>query len=92
VLYVEELIGADEVNTMPAETIAAFQDHGEVKDGSLTKGVDEARRLLDELREVGVDYDDVVLTLEEEGVQKFADSFVELLEGIRAKRDQLVAA
>jgi transaldolase len=91
VLYVEELIGPDTVNTMPAETIKAFQDHGEVKD-TLTKGVDAARKLLDELREAGVDYDSVVATLEAEGVQKFADSFDELLGGIRAKREQLVAA
>jgi transaldolase len=91
VLYVEELIGPDTVNTMPAETIAAFQDHGEVKD-TLTAGVDEAHRLLDDLREAGVDYDSVVETLEAEGVQKFADSFDELLDGIRAKREQLVAA
>jgi transaldolase len=92
VMYVEELIGADVVNTMPAETIAAFQDHGEVKKDSLLSGIDEAHALFDELREVGVDYDDVVLTLEEEGVQKFADSFAELLAGVRAKREQLVAA
>jgi transaldolase len=92
VLYVEELIGPEVVNTMPAETIAAFQDHGEVKKNSLLSGLDEARALLDQLREVGIDYDDVVLTLEEEGVQKFADSFAELLAGIRAKREQLVAA
>jgi transaldolase len=92
VLYVEELIGPDTVNTMPGETIAAFQDHGEVKAGSLMKDIDAAHRLLDELREAGVDYDDVVLTLEAEGVQKFADSFAELLDGIRAKREQLVAA
>jgi transaldolase len=92
VLYVEELIGPDVVNTMPAETIAAFQDHGEVKKDSLTSGIDAARKLLDDLREAGVDYDDVVLTLEEEGVQKFADSFSELIAGIRDKREQLVAA
>jgi transaldolase len=92
VLYVEELIGPDTVNTMPAETIAAFQDHGEIKPNSLTTGLDEARALIDELREVGVDYDDVVLTLEEEGVQKFADSFEDLLDGIRAKRGELVSA
>jgi transaldolase len=91
VLYVEELIGPDTVNTMPAETIAAFQDHGEVKD-TLTTGIDEAHRLLDRLREAGVDYDSVVETLEAEGVQKFADSFDDLLAGIRAKREQLVAA
>jgi transaldolase len=92
VLYVEELIGPDVVNTMPAETVAAFQDHGELKKDSLTSGIDEARALFDELRTAGVDYDDVVLTLEQEGVEKFADSFSELIAGIRAKRDQLVAA
>jgi transaldolase len=92
VLYVEELIGPDTVNTMPAETIVAFQDHGEVRKDSLTSGIDAAHTLLGDLREAGVDYDDVVATLEEEGVQKFADSFAELLAGIRAKREQLVAA
>jgi transaldolase len=92
VIYVEELIGPDTVNTMPAETIAAFQDHGEVKKDSLTSGIDAARKLLDDLSQAGVEYDDVVLTLEEEGVQKFADSFAELIAGIRARREQLVAA
>jgi transaldolase len=91
VLYVEKLIGPDTVNTMPAETIAAFQDHGEVRD-TLTYRPAEAQELLDDLARAGVDYDDVVLTLEEEGVQKFADSFDELLDGIRAKRGQLVSA
>jgi len=92
VLYVEELIGPDTVNTMPAETVAAFQDHGEVKRDSLTADAEGARRLLDELAAVGVDYDEVTETLEEEGVQKFADSFDELLDGIRAKRSELAAA
>jgi transaldolase len=92
VLYVEELIGPDTVNTMPQETIEAFQDHGRVAADTLTKDVDEARRLLDDLAEVGVDYEDVVETLEREGVQKFADSFDELLEGVRSKRGDLVAA
>ena len=85
VLYVEELIGRDTVNTMPFETIAAFQDHGEVAD-TLTEGLDEAHALLAELADAGVDYEDVVATLEVEGVQKFADSFDSLLDGIRAKR------
>ncbi len=52
----------------------------------------EAKQLLERLAEVGVDYDDVVATLEAEGVQKFADSFEELLDGIRAKRSELAAA
>jgi transaldolase len=89
VLYVEELIGPDTVNTMPLETIAAFQDHGEVRD-TLTEDLDEAKALLDELAQAGVDYDDVTDALEREGVQKFSDSFASLLEGIDAKRAALV--
>jgi transaldolase len=91
VLYVEELIGPETVNTMPEETIQAFQDHGEVA-LTLEQGLDEAKRLFEQLDEAGVDYDDVVRVLEEEGVQKFADSFSELLDGIRAKRGELAAA
>jgi transaldolase len=91
VMYVEELIGPETVNTMPKETIEAFQDHGEVR-LTLEEGLDEARKLFDDLAAAGVDYDDVTRVLEEEGVQKFADSFNELLEGVAAKRAQLVAA
>ena len=87
VLYVEELIGPHTVNTMPEETIKAFQDHGEVRGDTVLDGVDDAHRLLEELAAVGVDYDDVVLTLEKEGVQKFSDSFAELLDGVKAKRE-----
>ena len=92
VMYVEELIGPETVNTMPAETVAAFQDHGKVVADTITEGLPESRKLLERLAEVGVDYDDVVATLEAEGVQKFADSFEELLDGIRAKRSELAAA
>ncbi len=92
VMYVEELIGPETVNTMPLETIEAFQDHGEVRGDTLLEGVDEAKRLFEELRAAGVDYDDVTETLEREGVQKFADSFEELLAGIREKRAELAAA
>jgi transaldolase len=91
VLYVEELIGPETVNTMPEETIEAFQDHGEVAP-TLEQGIDEAKRVFEELDAAGVDYDDVVRVLEEEGVQKFADSFSELLDGIAAKRGELAAA
>jgi transaldolase len=91
VMYVEELIGPATVNTMPEETIRAFQDHGRVE-VTLTKNVDEARKLFDDLQAVGIDYDDVTDTLEREGVQKFIDSFEELLEGIQAKRGELVEA
>ena len=89
VLYVEELIGPETVNTMPLETIVAFQDHGAVKD-TLTQGVDEARQHLHALADAGVDYDDVAATLEREGVEKFSDSFRQLLDGIESKRAALV--
>ena len=92
VLYVEELIGPHTVNTMPEETIEAFQDHGEVSGDTVLEGVAEAHRLLDQLAAVGIDYDDVVDTLEREGVQKFSDSFTELLDGVSAKRGELVAS
>ncbi len=91
VLYVEELIGPETVNTMPEETIEAYQDHGEVA-LTLESDLDEARRVFERVGEAGVDYDDVVAVLEREGVQKFSDSFSELLEGVRAKRGELVSA
>ena len=91
-IYVEELIAPDTVNTMPLETIEAFQDHGEVRGDTALKGIKKARALLDELRSAGIDYDDVVQTLEAEGVQKFDDSFAELLAGIRSKQGALAAA
>ena len=76
---------------MPEETIQAFQDHGEVRGDTVLDGVDGAHELLEQLAAVGVDYDDVVATLEKEGVQKFSDSFAELLEGVRAKRESVAA-
>jgi transaldolase len=91
VMYIEELIGPETVNTMPKETIEAFQDHGIVRP-TLEEGLDEARQLFQELAQAGVDYDDVTRVLEDEGVQKFADSFDQLLEGIAAKRSELVPA
>jgi transaldolase len=91
VLYVEDLIGPDTVNTMPEETIEAFQDHGEVAD-TIELGIDGAEQVLIDLREAGIDYDDVTETLEREGVQKFIDSFTELKQGIAEKRDALAVA
>jgi transaldolase len=91
VMYVEELIGPDTVNTMPEETIVAFQDHGNVAE-RLTQGIDEARKLFDDLRAAGIDYDDVSDTLEREGVEKFTDSLDQLKDGINAKRGELAHA
>ena len=91
VMYVEELIGPNTVDTMPDETIEAFQDHGEVA-ATLEQGIDEAKRVFEELEQAGVDYGDVTATLEREGVEKFSDSFSDLLEGIRAKSGELATA
>jgi transaldolase len=91
VLYVEELIGPETVNTMPRETIEAFQDHGKVE-RTLDRDLDGARRTFELFAEAGVDYDDVVATLEREGVEKFAKSFRELFADLESKRDALVAA
>jgi transaldolase len=91
VLYVEELIGPDTVNTMPLETLEAFADHGEVRGDTVVDGVEEAEKLIDQLAAAGVDYDQVVDKLEQEGVQKFADAFDDLLGGIEARRGELAA-
>jgi transaldolase len=87
---VDNLVGPATVNTLPGSTLQAFMDHGEVNSKALEEGLDEARKLIGELREAGVDYEDVTETLEKEGVQKFADSFDELLEGIKDKSRQVV--
>jgi transaldolase len=90
-LYVEELIGPDTVNTMPEETIKAYQDHGEPQP-RLQSGVEDAQQLLAELERVGVDYNDVTETLEREGVEKFSGSFDELLQSLRNKQQSLAPA
>jgi transaldolase len=91
VMYIEGLIGSETVNTMPEETIRAFQDHGEVE-LTLTKDVEAAHKLFADLAAAGIDYDDVTDTLEREGVQKFSDSFEELMDGIKSKHGELVKA
>jgi transaldolase len=84
-LYVDELIGPETITTMPEETIAAFQDHGRVE-RRLETELEAAQQVFRELYAAGVDYDDVVATLEREGIEKFDAAFNELLEGIAGKR------
>jgi transaldolase len=91
IMYVEELIGPDTVDTMPEDTIKAYQDHGDPQ-VRLDKGLDEAERVFDGLAKAGVDYEDVTDTLEREGVEKFADSFDELMKALDAKRESLAPA
>ncbi len=88
VRYVEELVGPETVNTMPEATLMAFQDHGAAAP-TLERGLEEAERLLARLGEAGIDYDDVVETLEAEGIQKFSDAFSKLLAGLEGKRQAL---
>jgi transaldolase len=90
-LYVEELIGPETISTMPEETIRAFQDHGRVE-LRLESDLDEAQSLFNKLYTVGVDYDDVVATLERDGIEKFVASFDELLKRVGEKRRDLAAA
>jgi transaldolase len=86
--YVEPLIGAHTVNTMPATTAAAFADHG--KPGkNLTRAVPAARKALKELKSLGIDLKRVTWQLENEGIQKFIEPFDKLLGNIEAKRKAL---
>jgi len=88
VLYVEELIGPDTVNTMPLTTIESFHDHGLVR-LSLEDHLREAKAQLAALADAGIHYDQVTRQLQEEGVQKFIDSFHKLFECIDKKRKGL---
>jgi transaldolase len=90
-LYVDELIGPDTVNTMPEETVLAFQDHGSPRP-MLHEGLAEAQAVLDELAEVGVSYEELTDTVEREGVEKFEASFNELLDSLAAKLGSLTGA
>jgi len=90
VLYIEELIGPETVDTMPEGTLRAFQEHGNVAP-TLERGQAEAQRLLARLAEVGIDYDHVVQTLEAEGIEKFIAAFTGLLAGLDAKQHLLKA-
>jgi transaldolase len=89
VLYVEELIARDTVNTMPLETIEAFADHGEVRGQTATEGLDRARRLWSDLAALGIDEDEVGDRLDREGVEKFTDSYNGAVEAIRDKAQRL---
>ena len=82
-LYVEGLVVPRTVNTMPLETIDAYQDHGDPNPTPFdASDIEDAEETLRQMSAVGVDYDDVVQTLEHEGVEKFAASWRELLEGV----------
>jgi transaldolase len=85
VLYVEELIGPDTVNTMPMETIAAFADHGSVRGATLREGGGDAMAVLTSLSAARIKMESVADELESSGVKLFAESFTQLLEGLNTK-------
>jgi transaldolase len=85
VMYVEELIGPDTVNTMPLDTIEAFLDHGRVE-RTLDRNLDEARRIMEDAEAHGIAMSAVTRELLTEGVQAFAKSFDELIGAIESKR------
>ena len=82
-LYVTELVAAGVVNTMPEKTLEATFDHGVIEGDTITGAYADAGAVLDALAAVGVDYDDVTLTLENEGVEKFIVSWGELIDSVR---------
>ena len=81
VLYVEELIGKDTVNTIPPATFDAFRDHGKVRN-SLTEGIDEARNTMETLSKAGISMKEVTDKLTKDGVKLFADAFDQLLAAV----------
>ncbi len=91
VLYAEQLIGMETVDTMPPQTIVAFADHGEVC-GTVTEGAKQAHEVFRELADVGIHMEQVGQQLEDEGVTSFANSFKELLQTIDGKRHAVAAA
>jgi transaldolase len=84
VLYVEELIGPETVNTMPLPTLEAFRDHGRVRD-TLTEELDGQRAVFASLAAVGIDMEEVAQQLEDEGVKSFAASFEQLAKTIEER-------
>jgi transaldolase len=91
VLYAEELIGPDTVDTMPLETVENFADHGIVR-YSIEDDLAGAQATLDALEQLGIHYDQVTQQLLDEGVQKFADSFHQLFAGIDKKKNAIEAS
>ncbi len=84
VLYVEELIGPDTVNTMPEPTLRAFADHGRVRP-TLAEGVDEAERVIASLPDAGIDLDAVTAKLLEDGIEAFSKDYDSLVKAVEAK-------
>ncbi|MGI8680058.1 MAG: transaldolase [Jatrophihabitans sp.] len=86
-MYVVELVAQDTVNTMPEVTLDAVADHGDIRGDTIAGTYDDARKVIDDLNGLGIEYDDVIHVLEDEGVQKFEDSYAQLAESVRGQLD-----
>ena len=86
--YVTDLVVADTVNTMPEKTLEAFADHGEVEGDAVSGRAQEAEQVFARLESVGIDFDDVLLVLEREGVEKFEKSWQELVDTIEGQLEK----
>jgi len=84
-LYVDELVAPNSVNTIPPATLSAFLDHG-ATDLRIEQDLERVRKDFDILRRLGFDYNDIAQELEEEGVEKFKQAYISLLETIETKR------
>ena len=91
VCYVEPLIGRDTVNTMPAQTIRAFADHGEVKPNQIEQDVEQAARTIQDLSDAGIDLHCVAWQLEHEGIEQFVEAFDTAHRALEDKRRQAAA-
>ncbi|KWW99908.1 transaldolase [Carbonactinospora thermoautotrophica] len=87
--YVEELVTSGVVNTMPESTLEAVADHGEITGDTVRPNYADARQVLDDLARIGIDYDDVVRVLEEEGVEKFVSSWNDLIASMKSELERL---
>ena len=92
VLYVENLIGAETVNTLPPETINAFRDHGKIPGMTVREGLDEADAVLARLSGLGIDLDAITERLQKDGVEAFATSFDQLMAALEKKRTAIAGA
>jgi transaldolase len=90
VMYVEELIGADTINTLPVPTLNAFRAHGRVRGATILENAIEAQADLERLKRLDIDLDAVTEELQAEGVQSFAASMDKLLDSLNKKRDVYV--
>jgi transaldolase/transaldolase/glucose-6-phosphate isomerase len=91
VLYIEQLIGPESVNTVPPKTLAAFRDHGHARE-TITENVAQAEADIAQLRHLSIDLDAITVKLQDDGVDSFAKSYDTLLASLKAKRQEVAPA